>query len=134
MNIFFSSFRFQVGSGAGPGIFFQLSRIQIRGKKCLILIPARHPRPLNQVRFKIQYPVGRIFQFVLVMLLHFSLNIRSFLKVAYPLDLIPGPILVGTHPAVMLPQSQISINLENMESVLCVLVTHFIKLLTIQNG
>ena len=34
-NIFFFSFRIKVGSGAGSGseLIFQLSRIQIRGKK-----------------------------------------------------------------------------------------------------
>ena len=36
----FSSFRFQVGSDSGAGIFFQLSRI--RGKNCWILIPGKN--------------------------------------------------------------------------------------------
>ena len=43
--IFFSSLRFQVGSG----IFFQLSQIRIRGKKCRILIPGCHSTLLLEV-------------------------------------------------------------------------------------
>ena len=44
-----SSFRFQVGSGARSGFFFQLSRIRIRGKKCRILIPEK--KFLNTISF-----------------------------------------------------------------------------------
>ena len=68
---FFSSFRFQVGSGVGSGIFFQLSRIRIRGKKCRILIPASisrsDPDPFfsleGRIRIPFFYQVGMFFLF-----------------------------------------------------------------------
>ena len=81
------SFRFQVGSGSG--IFFQLSRIRIRGKKCRILIPDYKQRVKANILLKKIYSIRKriLFQKYIQYQLALSLSLTHSLDNSLSLTL-----------------------------------------------